>query len=47
VDTSAPDFNPAAHIADYWRLDPRATGDFKGSDDQKNFAAWRAQATKN
>ena len=47
VDTHAPDFNPGDHIADYWRLDPRATGDFNGSEDQKNFAAWRDQATKN
>ena len=47
VDTSAPDFNPAEHIAAYWRLHPSATGDFNGSEDQKNFAAWRHQATKN
>ena len=47
VDTKAADFNPGEHIAAYWRLDPRATGDFNGSEDQKNFAAWRHQATKN
>ncbi len=47
VDVEAPDFKPGEHIAAYWRLDKRATGDFNGSEDQKNFAAWRAQATKN
>jgi phenol hydroxylase P3 protein len=47
VDMNAPDFNPGAHIAEYWKLDKRATGDFNGSEDQKNFAAWRDQATKN
>ena len=47
VDTKAADFNPGEHIAAYWRLDPKATGDFNGSEDQKNFAAWRHQATKN
>ncbi len=33
--------------ADYWRLDKAATGDFNGSQDQANFAAWRNLATKN
>ena len=47
VDTTAPDFDPGAHIAAYWRLDPAATGDFEGSQDQANFAAWRHQATTN
>ena len=47
VDTSAPDFNPDAHIAAFWNMDPRGTGDFNGSEDQQNFAAWRNQATKN
>ena len=47
VDASAPDFNPAKHIEAYWRLDPKSTGDFNGSQDQANFAAWRDQATKN
>ncbi|MCE1186266.1 MAG: YHS domain-containing protein, partial [Rhodocyclales bacterium] len=47
VDASAPDFRPGEHIAAYWRLDKRATGDFNGSEDQHNFATWRALATKN
>jgi phenol hydroxylase P3 protein len=47
VDTKAEDFNPGDHIATYWRLDKQATGDFNGSEDQKNFAEWRNIATKN
>ena len=34
-------------MREYWRMDPRASGDFNGSEDQKNFAQWRDQATKN
>jgi len=47
VDTSAPDFKPGQDMLGYWKLDKRALGDFNGSEDQKNFAAWREQATKN
>lgn len=47
VDTTAADFDPGKHISAFWRLDERATGDFNGSEDQKNFAAWRNLATRN
>jgi phenol hydroxylase P3 protein len=46
-DVNAHDYRPGARMHAYWRMDKRATGDFNGSEDQKNFARWRAQATKN
>ena len=47
VDPSAPGFNPAEYMLDFWRLDAAVQGDFNGSADQKNFAAWRELATTN
>jgi phenol/toluene 2-monooxygenase (NADH) P3/A3 len=43
------DFNPGQAVLDYYHLlDKRATtATSNGSEDQKNFAAWREQATKN
>jgi phenol/toluene 2-monooxygenase (NADH) P3/A3 len=48
VDETAPGFDPKAAMNDYWHIvDGRDNGDFEGSEDQRNFAAWRNLATKN
>lgn len=48
VDPTAPDFNPLAAVLDYYEMEVgRDNMDFEGSEDQRNFAAWRGQATRN
>ncbi|HMZ84098.1 MAG TPA: aromatic/alkene/methane monooxygenase hydroxylase/oxygenase subunit alpha [Rhodocyclaceae bacterium] len=48
ADPTAPGFDPLKSVLDYWHLDfGRDNLDFEGSEDQKNFAAWRQQATTN
>ena len=47
VDPTQPDFNPLAAVLDYYDLKFGDSGEFEGSEDQKNFAAWRAMATQN
>ncbi len=47
-DPTAPDFDPLVSVLKYWNLQfGQDNLDFEGSQDQKNFAAWREQATKN
>jgi phenol hydroxylase P3 protein len=48
ADPSAPDFNPLAEVLKWYKLEfGQDNLDFEGSQDQKNFAKWREQATKN
>ncbi|MCA8295427.1 aromatic/alkene/methane monooxygenase hydroxylase/oxygenase subunit alpha [Burkholderia sp. AU30198] len=48
VDPSAEGFDPLAAVLDYYAVGMgRDNLDFEGSEDQKNFAAWRGQATSN
>ncbi|KAB0662918.1 aromatic/alkene/methane monooxygenase hydroxylase/oxygenase subunit alpha [Burkholderia diffusa] len=48
ADPSAEGFNPLAAVLDYYEVQMgRDNLDFDGSEDQKNFAAWRGQATSN
>jgi phenol hydroxylase P3 protein len=48
VDPTAEGFDPLAAVLDYCEIEPgRDTMDFEGSEDQKNFAAWRGQTTSN
>lgn len=48
ADPAAEGFDPLAAVLDYYELNPgRDNLDFDGSEDQKNFAAWRGQATSN
>ncbi|MCA8000826.1 aromatic/alkene/methane monooxygenase hydroxylase/oxygenase subunit alpha [Burkholderia metallica] len=48
TDPSAEGFDPLAAVLDYYAVDMgRDNLDFEGSEDQKNFAAWRGQATSN
>lgn len=47
-DSAGGDVDMQTVVRDYWGLIPgQDTGDFEGSQDQKNFAAWRATATTN
>ncbi|MDE3011004.1 MAG: YHS domain-containing protein [Pseudomonadota bacterium] len=47
-DPSAAGFDPKKSVLDYWHIAfGRDNMDFEGSEDQKNFAAWRDQATRN
>jgi phenol hydroxylase P3 protein len=46
VDPTAPGFDPLAAVLDYYELNVgRDNFDFEGSEDQKNFAAWRGDGT--
>ena len=48
ADPTAPGFEPLAEVLKYYHLvHGRDNLDFEGSEDQKNFAAWRDIATKN
>jgi len=48
ADPSAPGFDPLAEVLKYYHLNHgRDNMEFEGSEDQRNFDAWRAQATKN
>ena len=48
VDPTAPDFNPIKEVLKYYNLnDGRDNMDFEGSEDQRNFAEWRAMSTQN
>jgi len=48
VDPTAEGFDPLAAVLDYYEVEPgRDNMDFEGSEDQKNFAAWRGQTTSN
>ncbi len=48
ADPTSKDFNPMASVLDYWGVqNGHDNGDFEGSDDQKNFNAWRGMATNN
>jgi phenol hydroxylase P3 protein len=48
VDPTAPGFDPLAAVLDYYNLEAGSDNlDFEGSEDQKNFAAWRQMATTN
>ena len=48
VDPTAPGFNPLAAVLDHYHLNQgRDNMEFEGSEDQKNFDAWRAMAAKN
>ncbi|WP_322060100.1 aromatic/alkene/methane monooxygenase hydroxylase/oxygenase subunit alpha [Paraburkholderia sp. J63] len=48
ADPAAEGFDPLAAVLDYYELGMgRDNLDFEGSEDQKNFAAWRGQATSN
>lgn len=48
VDPTKPDFDPLKAVLDYYELEfGRDNLDFEGSEDQRNFAAWRGQALTN
>lgn len=48
ADPSAEGFDPLAAVLDYYAVGMgRDNLDFEGSEDQRNFAAWRGQATSN
>lgn len=48
ADPAAEGFDPLAAVLDYYEVGMgRDNLDFEGSEDQKNFAAWRGQATSN
>ena len=48
TDPTVEGFDPLAAVLKYYHLEHgRDNLDFEGSEDQKNFAAWRGQATKN
>lgn len=48
ADPTAEGFDPLAAVLDYYEVNVgRDNLDFEGSEDQKNFAAWRGQATRN
>ncbi len=48
ADPTKPDFNPLAEVLRWYRMEfGRDNLDYEGSADQKNFEAWRAQATGN
>jgi phenol hydroxylase P3 protein len=48
VDPAAPGFNPLAAVLDHYHINQgRDNMEFEGSEDQRNFAAWRTMAAKN
>lgn len=48
ADPTSKDFNPMTSVLDYWGVqNGHDNGDFEGSDDQRNFNAWRGMATNN
>ncbi|MEY8688652.1 MAG: aromatic/alkene/methane monooxygenase hydroxylase/oxygenase subunit alpha [Leptothrix sp. (in: b-proteobacteria)] len=48
VDPTAEGFQPLPAVLDYYNIQMgRDNFDYEGSEDQKNFAAWRGQATSN
>lgn len=48
VDPTAEDFDPIKEVLKYYNLnDGRDNMDFEGSEDQRNFAEWRAMSTQN
>jgi phenol hydroxylase P3 protein len=48
VDPTAPGFDPLSAVLDYYNLNQGHDNlDFEGSEDQKNFQAWRDLATSN
>ncbi|MBU9347478.1 aromatic/alkene/methane monooxygenase hydroxylase/oxygenase subunit alpha [Burkholderia multivorans] len=48
ADPRAEGFDPLAAVLDYYEVEMgRDNLDFDGSEDQKNFAAWRGEATRN
>ena len=47
TDPTAEGFNPIEAVLKYYHFTPEDSGDYKGSEDQKNFDAWREMATKN
>ena len=48
VDPTAPGFDALGAVLDYYNMAVgRDNLDFEGSEDQKNFEAWRGMATKN
>jgi len=48
TDPTVEGFDPLAAVMKYYHLEfGRDNLDFEGSEDQKNFAEWRGQATKN
>ena len=48
TDPTAPGFDPLAAVLEYYRLNVgRDNGEFEGSEDQRNFEAWRGMAKRN
>ena len=47
TDPTVEGFNPIAAVAEFYQLSDQEKGPFAGSEDEKNFAEWRAQTTKN
>ena len=47
TDPTVEGFNPIEAVLKYYHFNPEDSGDYKGSEDQKNFNAWREMATKN
>ena len=48
ADPSAPGFDPLAAVLEYYRLNVgRDNGEFEGSEDHRNFEAWRGMAKRN
>jgi phenol hydroxylase P3 protein len=48
TDPTAEGFNPLSSVLDWYHVNQgRDNLDYQGSEDQKNFAAWRGLATKN
>ena len=48
TDPTAEGFDPIRAVGEFYQLNWGVeNGPFKGSEDQKNFAQWRDQATKN
>ena len=48
ADPTQPGFEPLAEVLKYYHVNVgRDNFDFEGSEDQKNFAAWRDLATRN
>jgi phenol hydroxylase P3 protein len=48
TDPTAPGFDPLGAVLDYYGVNVgRDNLDFEGSEDQKNFEAWRGMSTKN
>ena len=48
TDPTAPGFDPLAAVLEYYRLNVgHDNGDFEGSEDHRNFEAWRGMAKRN